>query len=1007
MRICPSVLPAALRIYPEPNRKPRLPNRCYRIPPPANAFFIFDTEARANTSQRFTFGSYRFLVGGRCQEEALFHFDDLPVEELHILEQYVASHKSDTVDSRKLLLLTRSKFLKKFYAVAYKSRVPVVGFNLPFDLSRLACDFAFARGRYAGGFSFAIWPDESGEKRSNPFRPPLAIKYIDSKRAFMGFLSRGSPDAEDLIPEGSRDGKPDRNYIFPGIFIDLRTLGYALTAKPGSLESMCEEFGIPYRKLPVERHGVITEAYIDYNRNDVRMTAELAKAMLEEYYRHGLDRLPSKVYSIASLGKAYLRKMGIAPILARQKDFPEVFLGFAESAFYGGRASAHIRKRPVPVVFLDFKSMYTTVNGLMNLWRFVIAGEIKVVEHCQQEVEEFLRQLTPDKLFNQETWKHMTAFVRVIPNRDILPLRCKYGSGESWNIGINYICGDNSRPDDALWYSLPDLAASALLLKGKVPKIIDAFRIEAVGTQEGLASTIKLRGEVEIDPHEDFFLKVVEERDRPRPEQVRLDRFLKVFTNAASYGIYGQMNRRESNHEVDVVCHGLDAEPYICSVVHPEEPGGYCFPPLAALITGAARLMLALLEHCVSEAGGTYAMEDTDSMAVIATELGGFVSCPNNSDKCATVKALPWKEVEAIRQRFAALNPYNPRLVPGSVLRLEKDNLDPKTGKQRQIYCFAISAKRYCLFLFDESGNPVLLRKGANNEKDHWSEHGLGHLLNPLDPESENRDWIGQVWLNIVRKALNLPVEPLPFANAPAISRFTVSSPNLMKRLAALNNGKSYPDICKPFNFLLAAHVEHFSLPIGVDPKHFQLIAPYDPDARNWTRMTWIDRHSGETYRITVEDDEKAHMRAGPVLVKTYGSVIEEYENHPEPKCAGTDGKPCKQRTTGLLQRRHVRIGKLVPIGKESNLLEERLAGLIHDERDAVAEYPNPKRSDWVRETVPALGKIPLPWLITESKMSRSELQKIRAGRKMPHRKNREELVSILQRWNESNPQAG
>ena len=55
------------------------------------------------------------------------------------------------------------------------------------------------------------------------------------------------------------------------------------------------------------------------------------------------------------------------------------------------------------------------------------------------------------------------------------------------------------------------------------------------------------------------------------------------------------MNRQESDHEVNVLGYGLDAEPYPCRVAHPEEPGEYCFRPLASLITGAARLMLALL----------------------------------------------------------------------------------------------------------------------------------------------------------------------------------------------------------------------------------------------------------------------------------------------------------------------------------------------------------------------------------------------------------------------------
>ena len=60
----------------------------------------------------------------------------------------------------------------------------------------------------------------------------------------------------------------------------------------------------------------------------------------------------------------------------------------------------------------------------------------------------------------------------------------------------------------------------------------------------------------------------------------------------------------------------------------PEEPGAYFFSPFAACIAGAARLMLALLERCVTDAGGWYAMCDTDSMAIVATKDGRTHSLP-------------------------------------------------------------------------------------------------------------------------------------------------------------------------------------------------------------------------------------------------------------------------------------------------------------------------------------------------------------------------------------------
>src|SRR6185437_4340031 len=94
-------------------------------------------------------------------------------------------------------------------------------------------------------------------------------------------------------------------------------------------------------------------------------------------------------------------------------------------------------------------------------------------------------------------------------------------------------------------------------------------------------------------------------------ERERLDKALKVLANATSYGIYAEMNRQESDEPVNVTCYGIDPEPFTCRVGHPDVPGEYCFPPLASLITGGARLMLSLLECRVRQKGGTYAMEDT------------------------------------------------------------------------------------------------------------------------------------------------------------------------------------------------------------------------------------------------------------------------------------------------------------------------------------------------------------------------------------------------------------
>lgn len=143
-----------------------------------------------------------------------------------------------------------------------------------------------------------------------------------------------------------------------------------------------------------------------------------------------------------------------------------------------------------------------------------------------------------------------------------------------------------------------------------------------------------------------------------------------------------------------------------------------------------------------------------------------------------------------------------------------------------------------------------------NNEEDRWSEHGLGHLLNPTDPESEDREWIAQVWLNLVRKALESEPSDAIFEDRPAVGRLTISSPAVMHPLRVLNEGKTYSDQIKPLNFLITCHVKPFGHPPGVNPERFHLIAPYESDARKWLKMDWIDQYSkdsGKRYRITTE----------------------------------------------------------------------------------------------------------------------------------------------------------
>ena len=161
----PSPIPLAVRIYPVPQVERARPmnNPSPRLP---EAMLVFDTETTIDPTQRLLFGSYRFIVNYECQEEGIFYADDLTADEMAILEAYVASNSAE--NAGRLKLVSREAFLKKLFTAAYKGRALIVGFNLPFDLSRLGSDVSEAKAEFKGGFSLGLWSyrnDKDGIQR--------------------------------------------------------------------------------------------------------------------------------------------------------------------------------------------------------------------------------------------------------------------------------------------------------------------------------------------------------------------------------------------------------------------------------------------------------------------------------------------------------------------------------------------------------------------------------------------------------------------------------------------------------------------------------------------------------------------------------------------------------------------------------------------------------------------------------------------------------------------------
>lgn len=617
-------LRVALRAYTERTDKPPRKGSPHVHGGWPEEVLVLDTETTMDSAQRLKFGSYRHCrwTSSRTLElvhEGLFHADELAETDpdgYATLRGYA--------ETQGLALLSRSSFCWNiFYKIAHKAQALVVGFNLPFDLTRIAERWGVARGVMYGGFSLTLCTvreQDTGEAIESRWLPRIWLRINNSKQSFIQFANPYELDpAEGEIATGEGGKRYYRS--FRGRFLDLRTLIFALTSESLTLRGACLRYRVEHGKLDTAEHGRITCEYIKYNRRDVLATCELLEKGRAEFDSHSVNLDPCKAFSPAALAKAYLRALGVIPPRQKFTAVSRELHGIAMSAYYGGRAEAKVRLTPVSVIHTDFVSMYPTVNALMGLWQFVIADTL-AEEDFTRGAREVLENASPEEYFRQDAWKNLHWFALVEPDDDILPVRAAYDPSQpgQTNIGVNYF----SSPLP-IWYAGPDLIA-AKILGNKTPNTIRAIKLTPSGVQAGLRAITLPSGTV-IDPiKEDFFRVIIEQRkrllrDKSRSGNIVAAQALKILANAGSYGISAEINPEElpKDERAPIMVWG-GFTGFESNARSPETPGEFSFPPFAALITSAARLLLALLERSVTDASGTYGFCDTDSMAIVAEE---------------------------------------------------------------------------------------------------------------------------------------------------------------------------------------------------------------------------------------------------------------------------------------------------------------------------------------------------------------------------------------------------
>ena len=126
--------PILLRAYAEvPYEKQRT-----KAPTTPEFVLVFGTETTPDESQQLRFGTYQLLRKGELREKGLF-YDKVTSPELETLRSEARKHGCAEP-------LSVFDFVhKRFLPTAFKAGGLVVGFNLPFDLSRLAMRHAAAR----------------------------------------------------------------------------------------------------------------------------------------------------------------------------------------------------------------------------------------------------------------------------------------------------------------------------------------------------------------------------------------------------------------------------------------------------------------------------------------------------------------------------------------------------------------------------------------------------------------------------------------------------------------------------------------------------------------------------------------------------------------------------------------------------------------------------------------------------------------------------------------------
>lgn len=254
-----------------------------------------------------------------------------------------------------------------------------------------------------------------------------------------------------------------------------------------------------------------------------------------------------------------------------------------------------------------------------------------------------------------------------------------------------------------------------------------------------------------------------------------------------------------------------------------------------------------------------------------------------------------------------------------------------------------MAAKRYGLYT-KTNGDIEIVEPKA---------HGLGYFYPPKDSppdwKHDSPQWIFEAWDWIMRGVLGLPRTKPEWFDLPVMMKLTLSTPH-----HALKNLAKGP-LTRPHNFMMLPQIARFGWPQNIDPNKFTLITPFTSERGDWMNAKCVNIHDERSpvYELTEEYDGRR------ALTKNLFMLLESYQNHPEAKSLGPDGKPCEFDTRGLLQRAHVTANwPPIYIGKESDRHWEEGDDLSLLEFKAI-QYKRKEKVVATEEQLARIAKVP------------------------------------------------